>query len=277
MDQLISQYAKSGWIAQVFSIEIRKVLSYRVDFWMQFLANVLAQVAIAYFLWKAIYDYRGVDELGGYSFAAMMLYYLCVPLVNRMIRGPEMAFISQEIYDGTLNRYLIYPISFFGYKYVAHMAQSFIYALQFLVGIGVYGLLFDIPPDVRLGWTSFVMGFGAGFIGSLLYFIFASILELVAFWADNVWSLLVMLRFFIHFFGGALIPLSLFPEWSRPILDILPFGYLASFPIRCFMGDLNWLDWTKGLLIMTLWIIVLSRILWKVWHRGTLQYTGVGI
>lgn len=266
-----------GWMRQVFTLEIRKLMSYRVDFWSQFLGTIIAQIVAAYFLWKAIFDYRGVDELGGYSFGGLMLYYLLVPLVSYMIRGPEMGFMSQEIYDGTLNRYLIYPVSFFNYKFVAHLAASFMYSLQFILGLVLFVAIFGIPDGITISVTSLGMGFSFVLLAAYLYFVMASNLELIAFWADNVWSLLVLQRFFISLFGGAWIPLSFFPGWAQKLLDLLPYSYLASFPIRCFLGQISWQAWGLGLVVIVFWALFFTGVMRIVWRRGNLKYTGVGI
>ena len=50
--------------------------------------------------------------MAGYTFGALMLYYLMVPLVERVVNGQEMGFMSGEIYDGGLTRYLLYPVSY---------------------------------------------------------------------------------------------------------------------------------------------------------------------
>ena len=67
----------------------------------------------------------------------------------------------------------------------------------------------------------------------------AGSLEMVAFWHDSVWSLMAMLRMSLTLSGGGLIPLSLFPERARTVLALLPFSYLISFPIRCFLGQVR--------------------------------------
>jgi ABC-2 type transport system permease protein len=61
-------------------------------------------------------------------------------------------------------------------------------------------------------------------------------LQLVAFWADNCWSLLVAHRIVASLLGGLLLPLSLFPRWSQPALDALPFRYMFAFPVDVLLG-----------------------------------------
>ena len=135
---------------QIFSLEIRKILSYRADFWMNFIGVVLAEVAVAYFLWNAIFEYKNVSTMQGYSFHGLMLYYLLAPLMTLIVRGQSMDFMAREIYEGTLTRYLIYPLSFFHYKYVAQLAYSFIATLQLILMLGFFTSFFGLPKDLPL-------------------------------------------------------------------------------------------------------------------------------
>ena len=266
-----------GWVPHAFSLEIRKVLSYRVDFWLNFGGTVAVQLAVAYFLWRAIFDANGVDTMGGFGFSALMLYYVMVPLVDRMVRGQEMNFLSGEIYDGTLTRYLIYPISVLGYKYVAHLSAAGLFLLQLLLALGAFALLVGLPPDRTLSPWSFAAGIIAALGAGIMYFLLACALEMIAFWADNVWSILLILRFAIHFLGGGLIPLSFFPEWFEAGSAYLPFVYMLGFPVRAFLGEIAPGELLFGLGVILFWTSVFGTVASVIWRRGLRQYTGVGI
>ncbi|MDH5656320.1 MAG: ABC-2 family transporter protein [Spirochaetia bacterium] len=266
-----------SWASTVFSSEIKKMLSYRVDFWLQFPALVLIQIFLAYFLWDSIFESRGASELGGYSFHGLMLYYLMAPLMDRILRGVELRFMSFDIYEGTLSRYLIYPVSFFLYKYIQHAAQSFISFLQFAVMLSLFAVIFHVPEEISLTLTSFLTGMMILVSASLMYFILASIFECIAFWADNVWSLMVMLRLTIFFLGGGMIPLNFFPDWSLEVLLYTPFPYMTYFPIRAFFGYLSVQEFYAGMTVIGSWILILSLSLRLIWKRGLLVYSGVGM
>jgi len=163
----------------VWSLELRQLLSYRVDFWIDFLGSLFVQIALAYFLWQAIYEFRGVEVIGGYSFSAMMLYYVLIPLVEKITRGQELGFLSRDIYEGTLNRYLVYPLSVFGYKYVHHAAIATLALLQLGLALGVYLLLFGLPGGVHLSVGTVLAGIAAAGVASVLYFLLAGCLALV--------------------------------------------------------------------------------------------------
>ncbi len=258
-------------------MELRKVISYRIDFWVQFLGNVITQIVLAYFLWRSIFTYLDVEELRGYDFPSLMLYYVLVPLIDRMVRGPEMNHIAQEIYDGGLNRYLIYPISFFFYKYATHIAQSLIFTAQFLFAASAYLFIFGLPEIVHFSIYNLLMGVGAVMTGSVLYFFLVATLEMIAFWADHVWSLLVMMRFILYFTGGGMIPLSFFPESVRTFLEYLPFPYLSSFPVRSFMGEVDPGEFVNSIFIVLVWSAVQFVFAYGVWRSGLKRYSGIGI
>ena len=105
-----------GMIGTLFSMELRRVLAYRFDFWVQFVGTVVIQMTVAWFLWSAVFEAAGNRSVAGYNFDQIMFYYLLVPLIDRVNRGFDNFQLSREIYDGSLTRYLLYTVSFFWYK-----------------------------------------------------------------------------------------------------------------------------------------------------------------
>lgn len=265
------------WAKQVFATELRKIIAYRVDFWLQYILSIFAHIGVAYFLWKAIFDYRSVTSMRGYTFAGLMLYYMSVPLISRMVNGPGMGMVAREIYDGSLTRYLIYPISFFNFKYIQYLANTVVYFMQFIVALALFTFLFGKPDDVQITSLSLIMGIGAILSAGFMAFTLSTLIEMTAFWADNVWSLLVMIRFAVGLLGGAMIPLSFFPAHFERILHFMPFAFLASFPINTFIGKVTYSDWLLGLSVIIFWSCVFYFLARLVWSHGRYKYTGVGI
>jgi ABC-2 type transport system permease protein len=244
---------------------------------VQVLVSVVTELGIAYCLWGAIFAHRGVSELGGFTLGRLMLYYLLANTTNKVLMGPDHGFMATEIYDGSLTRYLVFPVSFYVYKIAAYFARSSVALLQMTVMLGAYLAIFGARADATVTPASFLMGVVALAFSTTLYFSIASILELVAFWADNVWSLMVMLRFSTALFGGAMLPLSLFPDWSQPWLAALPFRYLVWFPVQTMLGSLTPTAWLTGITVTMAWTAVFVTVGGAVWSRGTRQYSGVGV
>ena len=121
------------------------------------------------------------------------------------------------------------------------------------------------------------MTFVTVILASYTYFVMATSLEMMAFFVDNVWSLLIMLRYVIFLLGGALIPLDFYPEWAQEILSYLPFSGFLNLPINTLSGSIELTVWLKQMGILALWAVFFSVISRRIWKIGTKQYTGVGI
>ena len=262
---------------QVFSVEARKLMSYRADFWITAIVGFIVQFGIVYFLWAAIMPEPGAT-IEGYSFDGMVLYYVLVLLLGRVVRGADhVAPVAQEIYEGALTRYLVFPVSYFRIKYAQHLGQLVPSSVQLLIFGLTFLVVMRVPEDVAFSPTSVAMAVVSVAVANMLYFTIAVTLQAVAFWADNVWSLTVMFRFVAHLLGGVMLPLALFPEWAQSTLAFLPFRYLFDFPVNTLIGRIDPQEWFLGLGVSLVWWIIAVGIQALVWRRGMLAYTGVGI
>ena len=264
-----------NWRSSVFSLELRKILAFRSEFWVTFLGQTLIQLVIARALWQSVFEATGTEAMQGFNLETMTLYYLIVPIGSRILTGENVGFISREIYDGTFSRYLIYPLSFFQYKSITYLTYSLFYSLQLGILFHLYHVIFKLPLPPT---ANFILGMGFFLLGSVVYCFMAMFLELISLWAENIWSLLVMLRFFTSFFGGGFIPLSFFPEWGQEIVKWTPFPYLISLPTRTIMGLVSDpQEYITAFFILLLWILIFFGAVKLLWQRGQKSFTGVGI
>lgn len=262
---------------QALTLELRRAFAYRTEFWLRFLGLLAAQVVIAYYLWRAVYAQSGTTMIGGYSFRGMVLYYVLVPLVENVSRPTDRSLIAAEIYSGTLTRYLVYPMPFFPYKYATTLATTVVAGTQLVLLLAVFGMAGVFPAEFAVTPASVAMGLVAGVAASVLNFVLVALVEMAAFWADNVWSLNVMLAFVVRLLGGAMLPLALFPGAVQGILALTPFPYLVSFPVLALAGRIDLAEWLRGLGVLSGWALVVAGLLAVVWRRGQRTYTGVGI
>lgn len=263
------------WLIEAAKLESKRFLSYRVDFWLQFAVTVMAEVVIAYFLWVNIYGDDPGKVIGGYTFHQMLLYYLFVPFVGRMVRSHEDFSLATEIREGGLNKFLIYPISFLQYKIMQKFVYTSLAVMQMFLGIFFVAYLLGVSVNSTV--LNFALGIVAAYVAMLLYGLMLMTLEIVAFWADTVWSLGVMLRFTAMFLGGAFVPLNLFPEWAQNFLMVTPFPYLFSNAIKTFLGEYTLTQSIQGIGIGILWLFPLSLIMLSTYKKGLRQYSGIGI
>ena len=275
---MISGFFESlAWAPHVLAIEIKKLVSYRVAFWVRYILGTLTEVLVAYFLWDAIFTQSGAQSLHGFSFHGIVFYYVFSALVGRMIQTAEQGGISDDIYQGGLTRYLLYPLSFLQYKYVGFFGQQLTGFLQLGVGFGIAAMIWGLPADQNITVGSFIMGMGTTLLAGCLMFLMNACLELIAFWQDTVWNLMAMLRFIGNLLGGVLFPLVFFPEWGQRFVQFTPFPLLFSFPVRCYLGQVDATEWVTKSIQLCGWIFMVSLLLSWIWKKGTRVYSGVGI
>ncbi len=267
-----------SWAGTVFSMELRRSFSYRMDFWVQFLGSLFASAGIGYFLWRSIFSMGKAHEIEGYTLPAMVLYYLLIPITAKIVQGVERGGISTEIYEGGLTRYLVYPVPFFVYKYVVRLAVTTVALAQYLVVVlGYVWLIRGSESGAPISGIGVFMGLALSSLGGLVYFSLMNLIEMTSFWADNVWSLLVMLRFITAILSGAWLPLSLYPAWFVNAATWTPFPYFLYLPVQLAMGRAGWEQAFRGAGVLLVWEAVACFVMAKVWSRGLRQYSGVGI
>ena len=262
----------------IVSMEARRRMSYRADFWISATVGVLASFGLAWFLWRAMFASAGVDTIAGFSFEAMLLYYVVVILIAKIVRGYALDMqVSADIYEGGLTRYLVFPAGYFAFKYAQHVGTLAPIVIQSVVFGAVFGLVIGVPADAEISVARTLATVAILFAGNLLYFQMNLPLQSVSFWADNVWSLSVALRMASNLFGGMLVPIALFPAWARDALAWTPFPLLFDAPARMFIGKMGVAELGFRLGVALCWMVALALITAWVWRRGRLRYTGVGI
>jgi ABC-2 type transport system permease protein len=265
------------WWKHVVAMELRKILAYRSDFWITFLGQTLIQLLVARALWQTIFASQGVTEMQGFTLEMMNLYYLIVPIGMRILSGENIGFMAREIVDGTFTRYLLYPLSVFQYKTLTYLTYSLFYIFQLFILYSCYRIFLAEAPFMMSDVANLLMGIILFMMAAMAYAMMAMMIEMISLWADNIWSLVVMLRFFTSFFGGGFIPLNFLPVWAQQTLQWTPFPYLVSLPARTIMGLTSFEEIAKGSIILMVWILVFMEGVKLIWRRGQNRYTGVGI
>lgn len=256
---------------------LERLFSYRVNFWLQFWGSALTELAVAYLLWSSVFESQAQTQFGGFTFQQMMVYYLLISFVGRVIRGRENFEISSDIYEGSLTRYLLYPHNYFLFKLADHAAFMLLGALQSVVAFTLAFLLFsDGLSLLQFDWGYFPFVLSTLLMAGVFYFLLMTLLELVAFWADNIWSLLVMARFTIAFFGGFYLPLSLFPNFLQKALFFTPFPALTYVPVQFLLGQSTPADLIQSQFVLLVWTAALVSVVAIVWSRGQYKFSGVG-
>lgn len=224
-------------------------------------------------LWTTILHRADDSQVGSYDLPQMLHYQSWAFVVSLLIYGFNSQNLAEDIRHGRISSYLVYPFGFWQHhaaKFLAFLALQGVVVSVVLVFC--YGFSW-VPP---LAGAAFLSGILLSLVMSFVWYNLQFIFGICGFWLDETWVLRVMFMVLTSFLSGAIIPLDLFPERFRQVLDYTIFPLLTFVPVRLFMGESigSWWHWAA---VLGLWALGTFLLAGYLWRKGVRLYTGAGI
>ncbi|MBP1999950.1 ABC-2 type transport system permease protein [Paenibacillus shirakamiensis] len=259
----------------IFSMGIQHSMEYRFHFFLSLLGAAFP-ILVQYFIWTAVYRYSGQAALFSYSYGQIILYTILAGLVSKLIATQFEQQIADDIKNGGLNKYLIKPVSYFGYRLVSFLGQKVIYyGITALLLIGIIWIssarqLLDVQA-VRLTLFAFTL-WGA----LLLNFLIVYCICAIAFYLHEISYFFVITSLLINILSGGMFPLEIFGESVVKALQFTPFPYTIYFPVNVLSGKTEMAAMYQGLLVQGGWILLFFWISRLTWRASMKKYSAVG-
>lgn len=231
-------------------------------------------------LWRAIFNYGGVEVVGGYTYPQMVAYVFVACVTGQLCYQSTFDELTYTIINGEVGSKLIKPISF-RLQLIAQNVGNFIGSLLVIgagmlaLAFGVLGVFFDYPIGLDLLWRLPVYLLSA-FLSMLIMEAFCFIFGQVAFVSQSIFGLSQIAECLWSFLSGAVIPLSVFPYWAQNVLKYTPFPYYTSLPVSVLTGgEIG--DIAFGLLLQMLWLAafwLLGNVLFRRSVKRVVSFGG---
>lgn len=175
-------------------------------------------------LYRATYDVQHATEINGLTLAMVIWNLVFVQSFNVASRPAVSRMIDEEVKTGTLaysiGRPYIYNL-FHYFGFMGRVGPSLVtnVILGSAIGIFMVGPLAISPAGICAGTLLLALGFTLDFLMSLS-------IGLAAFWMEDTSALMWIFHKGFMVFGGAILPLALFPDKVRLIAESLPFAQL---------------------------------------------------
>jgi viologen exporter family transport system permease protein len=242
-------------------------LVYRAQLWASLFGD-LFQVLAAISIWVAVYS--GRSDVGGVTLRDMITYSILASLLFAWNWPRFVNLVGQQIKSGDVTVFLLkplsYPLMLLGGECgnLAHAWLTRVVPITLLLG-AIYGI--QPPASVFHGLLAVIFLL----VGFLMLFSMALIAGLIAFWLMSVFALEWILRSLITFLAGSIIPLWFYPPAIRPIVEALPFSFVAYHPMAVYLGKLD-VAATLSLLLLGLgWLAFFTGMAAWLWHRARLR------
>lgn len=260
----------------IFKISFQQEFAYRLNFVLWRVRNVF-QILLIYFLWNTVF--AGSDtNLFGYDRTKILTYVFGIMIVRALVLSARAMDVGSDIAHGELSNHLLKPLSYFKYWFTRDLSSK---ALNIIFAAVEFCVLFVIlkPPfyfqqDVFILIT-FILSV---LIAMLIYFFILFLISSVPFWAPELgWgSHFLITIVIIESLNGSLFPINILPLVWQKIVMLMPFPYLIYFPVQVYLGNITGPELFKGILISSVWVLILAVSLKNVWRRGLKVYESVG-
>ena len=266
---------KKYW--HVLNVGIQNNLTYRFNFLARTVFGFIPLIAVLY-VWLTIYSGKGRGaEVGSYTLAEMISYYLLATIVDALTAVNEDDWqIAADIKDGNISQFVLKPIDYLVYRLFLFFSGRITYLAVAAIPLTVFVLClhqyFVLPPD----WTTFVVFLFSTFLTALLQFFMSYAMAMLAFWVLEVSTFIFILFAFEYIASGHLFPLDILPAGLARLLSFTPFPYQLYFPVTIYMGKVQSAELGRGLLIQIFWVMAAYGMARFMWQRGLKKYSAVG-
>lgn len=264
-----------GKYVRVFQLGVQTSLEYRFDFAFSLL-SAFFPILIQYFIWTAVYSSSQERQFFGYTYGEMILYTIVAAIVARIVSSNADHTIGTDIKDGTLNKHLVLPASYFGIKLSGLLGQKlFFFAAMHIIVFALLAVFANVY-GVRIRTANVALFFAAVALALILSFLISYTVAALAFWLSEISYFFEMTGLLIIILSGGVFPIEVLGKRVNELLDYLPFKYSIYFPTNVINGKLQGIEIAQGLGLQCLWIgalLVLSRIVWGI---GMKKYLGLG-
>jgi ABC-2 type transport system permease protein len=264
---------KKYWL--VFTNTLLTRLEYRSDLLGTVIMDLIPVVG-AVWLWTAVF--KTASNISGFTSFDTMGYFVLLPLVGFISRCDLSRDFGYQIRKGEFSNYLVKPVSARKYMLAHSLGRKIGYLILVLP---VYFLFLYLLSRYSINFNITLTALTTGIILSIISFILQFIMETsivnMAFWMDEVWSLVHFKNILISVLGGGDFPLNFLPLTLFNIFMLLPFGLFYYLPAMSIIGKLP-----ASNLFGTYWpvylfwfvmLLVLSQLTWKT---GVKKYGAFG-
>ena len=252
--------------AEYLRISFLTMLAYRTRYFVG-ISSYLIYIAVNYFIWKAIYENRGLLE--GYAFSQMMTY-VTVGWVSRSFYFNRLDMeIAQKVIKGDLSLDLLKPVDFQWMQYARTFGESIFRLFLFTLPTCLVALLF-FPIPLPAHWETYLW-FSISTVNAL--FIFTTLNYLVGLCAiplQNIEGLSYAKSNLLLFFSGLIIPFDFLPGIVRTVLYYLPFGGISYIPLSIYLEKFTPMELYGSIANQFIWILVLhfsGRLVFQYFTR----------
>lgn len=257
----------------LFVTQLKNLLEYRMNILLKLVRPIL-MTAIVGSLWMVLFRLSGQDTIGGFTRENFIIYILIVRFIAVFSPGAKaIGDMNEEICSGNLVMRLVRPVHYLKWIVSRSLAVPIVSGIIGLGCVWLYAWLTsaELPSGIML--VLFIFSVIATIITQYAYYMGIGTLS---FWVYEVMPIERFARALTNILSGDMLPLTIFGDTARNILQLLPFASLAFNPAGIYTGQ-----FTTNMAIVVVatqyfWAILLWLGVAKMYRAGLKKFEAQG-
>ena len=241
----------------------KKNTIYRIE-WLMGILNTCIQIFISVTIWKSLY--AGKEIVNGVSFSVIVTNFIISQGLSNVFYTND-SVIQRKLRDGSIANELLKPVDYRKILLAENLGEvAFRLVSNFIPSVIITSLIIGIlPPAGGMAMFLYIVSMILGF--AVLWSI-SLIVQMLAFWVMNIWSISIIKNVLISVLSGALLPLWFMPQMILNIIKFTPFETVYYIPLRIYLGQMELTQIGLSMLIQIVWIVILYSISVLLWNFG---------
>ena len=254
----------------ILKISAKDMLSFRTDFVLTFVMRILYPLVMV-FVWAVVFKTTNVAKIGTYNFTGMIAYFFIASVIELAVFTDLPYSMQHDIKHGSITQKISMPIAYIRYILSSSMINNFIWSS--IIGIPLL-VLITFVFGLHVSAAHFMMFVFTLAIGVSIAYSLEFIIGCISVYTNDINGILTFEGIMASLFGGALIPITLFPGAIGKAIGLLPFQFMFYLPITAFTGSAA--IGPKVLLIGLVWLVAFIIIGYFIWKNAFKKITSAG-
>ncbi|WP_053361552.1 ABC-2 family transporter protein [Bacillus sp. FJAT-27251] len=256
---------------QIAKVRMQEDTAYSAWYWAGTVSSIL-RLLIIYYFWQAVYSNRSAIQ--DIDLGTMITYIVVAMLLQGFVGGVGQD-LAENIKNGNVAIELMRPYDLIYKMFAVDLGSKLMHLIRGTIPMMLIAFFFmDITfPGSLEAWLLFIISAG---LGLWIETFFDFLVGVLAFWTVNIWGVRVLKESLVTFFSGALVPISLFPDWLRVITEFLPFQAMVYLPVSIYSGMISGTEAYLAVGLQLFWLISFYVLVRVIWAQAVKQITIFG-
>ena len=179
--------------------------------------------------------------------------------------------LLNSIQDGTVAYEMCRPVGLYGFWFARLLGTRLARVSLRVLPLALVAAFLPAPFSLTFPptWEAAGLFALALALSALLVIAFSMFIYILTFITLSSRGTMTFFTGLADFLTGLLIPIPLMPPVLRRVVELLPFRYIADFPLRLYSGHVAGIEAAQGFAVQIAWLAVLTVL--GAWALGRMQ------